>query len=1020
MRLGALRKGELISKANQLYEIINERKEEKKSQLISQGLFSGTNSRVSYEFIEMDDLEDELIQVFANYYCMNNYGYSLQDERVLLKVGLAGMCQLIKSPHYMRSYRNTYRDLTGLEPDNKFYSILEEAFSVEGILPPDWELLKGTSFRYKDVLVNEAGIPENLISDLITFFLLYWKYFRSRTVQEVLNEFENKRISDNFKFENKDFNEIKIAYKSIKEYPRKVVRVITQLSEVCELLQNGEYNEEEINNVEVVETINHILSFDMFRILPRKDSLKTLYSKILNQVTPDKFRKILSSKPTQLLVKTPEGEYIKNYNYDEIQLGEHSIANITYNVVLDRNLSANELINWPYEKLVKFEETFGYRSITYFRVTYGMYRGGKIYPLYHNGIFQGYFWYGAIPKGLPVKIGDEQIQPSEPIYYNAHFKYYWDENMQTYQFKVSMTDIRLYIPQYKNRQLTLKGNFSNTSKDFLLDSIGTREIEKFDFNIDCGLYEENRTFTIYLKESCEHVKIKDLDVGKFNPIYCFSKANKSLVSPREHLYGNSDFLVFISPGCHEEIIIDSNVATIKQYPTNIFRAYRITWEDSRQPLSFCIGEYKWTFKESVIFYLRDIETIVDEEELEENLLKEYTSFEQVNYELVTNLPETELRDTYLVISYGEGKYREVKLASVIEKKEMRYLIYGAAIKRNIGLQAHYIGRIILSFSYKQKRIYEQHLIIFPSIMVEEIRNLYIEGEGVEVKLTSDIECFYHEGDYRRTIVKRLGTAKISSDDDILKADEFISEELLPDLDRFYSFKYTPSVLAYRFVNCISSERKFISTNTISYNDLEHYTLEILGRNNGKVKLFFNSNIQELLLDPYGIIQFNLKSLKDLITRRNSRLEIKQLDRDVFIQVKWEPKVYGITQLNTDITNEAGFEIDYEGPSDTSLLINLVDNYGDILHSEKLTCLGKRTKLRKLYEIPDSCNGTEILINIAYEFDEDSLISQLVYKVVTNKWYNDIEMYSREQFVSDMKRYSSITGEFVRKKIKGGR
>ena len=175
MKFKKLTSNETLKLTNKLIEELNKRKKITKQEFISQGYIKSTE-RLTYENLDMSDLETDLLQVLYSYHSSGqNKFYSVEQSKIE-SICLAAMCHFIKSEHHIRAYTKDYEALTGLKVDGRLYRILENGFKKEGILPKNWDKMKG--FRYKDTLINETGIPKYLANDILDLFKIYWKNLR--------------------------------------------------------------------------------------------------------------------------------------------------------------------------------------------------------------------------------------------------------------------------------------------------------------------------------------------------------------------------------------------------------------------------------------------------------------------------------------------------------------------------------------------------------------------------------------------------------------------------------------------------------------------------------------------------------------------------------------------------------------------------------------------------------------------------------------------------------------------------
>lgn len=1011
----------------ELYNEIEYRIQYEKSQFLSAGYIQ-EDERVTYEHIDMDDLEDRLIIVLANIHQNISLNLFLQDEKkIVLKICLAAICQIIKSKYYLNSIGNTYRELTGLEFNSKmYYGILETAFGLEGILPSNWDEIKGQSFRFKDVLIHEAGIPASLAKKLVAFFLLYWKYMRNIPNEKFFYNSEEYRSKSNFHFETNDYNNFWSLYEELSGYPQKFFKVMTQLEKICKFLENNEYEEEDLDNPEVINGINQKIGFNIYTLLPRKDSLSFLYKQVLNKIAPGKLMRILSRKPREFYITTPSESRVKVSNYREYEFGKHMISGVEYTVVPDTAISIDNLISWKFDEIIYNDEKIGYRSYCPFEVKFGKNRINKALPLYSNGIIKGYFWYGQKLDGLPLFINKKLIAPLKPIYYNKYLRYYWDENLRSYGFRIKLTDIRMYLPNYRNRHIEMTCEHSKGVENFVLDRIGCREIEKVQFIIDNNWDGSHLEVKLNLKELNAVETIDAFTVEYGNSLLCFNTLTKSHVPPKEYAFGVDKLILFIPKTINSIIEYDEEIATLKKYPSDLFDIYSITWQKKDVSLSFNIGNDRWIFKQPLRFYLANIQGDANtEDEQNESEYEQYNDLSSLTYEVYTNISIEELLSkVYLLVFLNDKTHKEIKLSKVLRIFNNKIVLQGQKIIDSLWLNKEYIGSIILSFNYKQVTIYEKNIKIFPKISIENINQIFIEGEKVKAKLKSSHPCFYVDGSYVNQDERTIGTAKLVYENGKVKSESCEDEIFLSGVDSYFKLNFNPKVLGFRFER--KSDNSIYQNKLIKYNDIDNYRLIINGIPENKGYLSISDLKKEVKLDQSGNVKINLEDIKSFIYNSKTYMKIKQDHREIEITIDWQPNVFNINQLNNEITDTVKFKLDYEGPRNTSLWFEAVDSSARFICKYEVKCIGKRVIKDISIELPQNYNSNEIVVYGYFSPDGEDSFAELSYRVssenktlsedLEGEIYLQSEKYIFNDFISDMERISSLTKKFAKKEF----
>ena len=531
MKFRKLTVNEILKLTDELLTEINKRKEITKEEFIKKGYIT-KEERLTYENIDTTDLEEKLLLVLYNYHTNSNYRINQSKKNNIEKVCLAAMCQFIKGEHHIRAYTKDYENLTKAKVDGRMYNILESSFKIENILPKNWDRMKG--FRYKDTLINETGIPKHLANDLIELFKIYWKNLRHFEFEYVFENID-KIINKNYIWNVKEVEKLKECYKILSEYPQKVTKVIKQLSDVCTLLEEGNYYEEDLSKDSVVNAINKVLKFDIFSILPRKESLKLLYIQILSKVSIKKFEYIMQRAPIGTQIRIPDKREISSRQYKDMQLGIHNINSPIYRiytVLPHTSLSINKLLEFDKDSFTKTKEThIGYMSNKKFKVNLGKNKIEESYPLYDNFRLKGYYWYGKILNATPIIINNNVYEPDKFVDYIPMFKYHYNNITNTYSYNLVLNNFKVYLKSYSNEKIIIKCNYSEEIKHVAIDKEGYIENKRLVFNINkkidtkpinVQLYHNNKgDYDLLYEDSIKNIDdinqyVKNLERNNYN------------------------------------------------------------------------------------------------------------------------------------------------------------------------------------------------------------------------------------------------------------------------------------------------------------------------------------------------------------------------------------------------------------------------------------------------------------------------------------------------------------------------
>jgi len=619
----------------ELFEIIKAKRQETEyHQNIYDKSFTG---RVRFEHLELGDIYERLVKVvpqIERYYKHFTYvEYGHDDISLLTKtnsVYLAAICEMIKQ-EYNGGTHKTYVHVTGNSSSNKYYKILENAFKSEGILPEDWNQRKKTSRRrYNDVLIQESGIPPKLVSNIISFFLIFWKYFRNMPSFERNNFFlelsNSNDLSNYFIFQQKDRIKLLELYEEIKDYPSKVNQVISRLEEISNCFENEDFD---LNaNVEdVYKRICERLHYDIFSIFPRKvkSLLSELYNIFMNRVTITKFKRIMKNFPPNTRVKLPNGKYSTVNQYSKVILGRHELFNVIYEVVPDTSIGLADILVMPMNN-INFLGTnrFIYISKEPFTVKYGVefYEPLKIII----DKFQGFIWYGALPKGFPIEIDGKHIEPEEEIYWNLNISYDYSYEYKTYILTAYIPILRIYKYEYKNKRVIIQCDQSDRTIYRYIDRNGYLGTEALQFPLtssDDGII----CVKIFVNE--ELVDSKSLLLDK---TYVFDRVTKERLLNTRKISTSGHLLIFTIYNCNVQFIPEVVLKQYNRYSHLNYHVHRFFLERSDSEFELVINKEKWDFSGVIDIYLvrcNDINT-------EDDSLSEVYSLDECKMLLVCN------------------------------------------------------------------------------------------------------------------------------------------------------------------------------------------------------------------------------------------------------------------------------------------------------------------------------------------------------------------------------------------------
>ncbi len=812
MNFQKLSVNEIKKLTDELVEELNERKEVIRGDFIKHGYIK-EGERLTYENIDMTDIEEKLLLILYNYHSNGKYQIKQITKNKIEKICLAAMCQFIKSEHHIRAYTKDYEKLTKLKVDSRLYNILENAFEKEGILPKNWDSMKG--FRYKDTLINETGIPKYLANDLIDLFKVYWKNLRQFDFQYVYENID-QILAKNYIWDVKEVNILRENYDKLSEYPRKVSKVIKQLSDVCILLEEGNYYEEDLAKDEVVKAINKILKFDIFRILPRKESLKVLYIQILSKVSVNKFKNIIQNVPLSTRIRIPDKSEKTSRQYINMQLGIHNINSPIYRiytVLPHTSLSINKLLEFKNDQYTEVKDAYiGYRSNKKFNITLGKYKIEESYPLYDNFRLKGYYWYGKVQNAVPVIINNQIYEPNEFIGYNPIFKYYYNYRLNSYSYNLILNNLKVYLPAYSNENIAIRCNYSEEIKYIPIDKDGYVANKRFIFNIN-----------------------KKLDANPINIEIYHYKNNQYDILYKEDIETVNDISLYIN--------------NLEKYNYN------------KTNFEYSLKQKDWKFNDNVIFHIEEYSTDKNK--------------------VITNIKDV-LNSVEVLSNYKE-KYNQFILNEITIKEDNKLFVCHEKLKNKVGVKKGDSAKINLKFMYKYENIFEANIITLSNIEIKLDSPIYIDRDLINIEIK-----------HKENVFKEQGVVELYKSKDLIIPKLIPISIYIEDIDTYSTQYIKPDILGFVVRDKYNNDAMDIDS--IHYDNIDRYTIEIQTSKSEEIEMFINDNKVE---NELGII-IDLSKYKEKFNLAENKIYIKQLGKTLEFTILKDIKNPILKSINKDL------------------------------------------------------------------------------------------------------------------------
>lgn len=1010
----------------ELFEIIKvKRKENEYQQTFYDRSFTG---RVRFEHLDLSDIYERLVKVvphierYYNYLKYNNYEH---DNISLLKktnaVYLAAICEMIKQ-EYNGGTHKTYVHVTGANSSSKYYKILENAFKTEGILPEDWDQRKQTSRRrYNDVLIQESGIPPKLVSNIIRFFLIFWKYFRNMPNFERNNFFlelsNGNDLSSYFIFQQRDRIKLLKLYEEIKDYPSKVNQVILRLEEISNCFENEEFDLN-TNIDDVYKRICERLHYDIFSIFPRKvkSLLNELYNILMNRVTITKFKRIMKNFPPNTRVKLPNGKYSTVRQYSKVILGRHELFNVIYEVVPDASIGLDDILEMPMNNINFLgSERFIYISRKPFTVKYG----GELYEPLKIIVdkFQGFIWYGVLPRGFPIEIDGKHIEPEEEIYWNLNVSYNYSYDDRTYRLTAYIPILRIYKYEFKNKRVIIQCDQSNKTIYKYIDRNGYLGTEALHFpltSVDEGIV-------------CVKILIDEELIDKkyimVDNTYIFDYITKERLLNTRKITTSGHLLIFTIYDCNVRFIPEIVLNQYKRYSFLNYHIHRYSIVPTSSEFELVVYNEKWNFTGIVDIYLVYCN---DELNSGDNGIREVYSLDECKMLLVCNGVSEEDYKKIIIIVEKDNYMWKFYFDEITTFDDGKILINIENVKNKVMKKINMIGKWYFTVYFNGKKLNTISFNIIPRINIKPLKDMFMEGELVKVVLESEYPIFYSTDSEDLSCSKliNLGSASITDNKELI-GEPLIGYVSLAGFDYEWQFEYRPKLWGIRLLNNDS----FVKGNRIDINDICDFE-------KSEIILFSEEErIFEILINNASIRKIQCRNIK-YISLKDYQHFFKEVNEVTFsyneqktsVKIVWHPSI--TFSRIVDFFDRYEIIYDYFGPPNIIYYVKIVteDNY--ILFEDKYLTTNDEKEIS--FTIRNSYKLNNIINIYIFNYNYDicdyrkiklatkttSLKDVLLSKNIFFKEASNITLVTniKKELKDEIKRLMKAAEEFARKEL----
>lgn len=914
--------------------------------------------RVTFEHLDLGDIYERLVKVapqIERYYgYLTSFDYGHDGVSLSTKtnsVYLAAICEMIKQ-EYNGGTHKTYVYVTGASSSNKYYKILESAFNSEGILPEDWNQRRQTSRRrYNDVLIQESGVPPRLVSNIISFFLIFWKYFKNMPKSErdsfFLELSECNDLSSYFIFQQKDKLRLLELYEEIKDYPSKVNQVISRLEEISNCFENEEFDLN-TNVDDVYKRICERLHYDIFSIFPRKTKslLNELYNIFMNRVTITKFKRIMNNFPPNTSIKLPNGKYSSVKQYTKVIFGRHELFNIVYEVVPDASIGLDELIAMPMNHVNFLDnKRFIYISREQFTVKYG----GELYEPLKIIVdkFQGFVWFGALPKGFPIEIDGKHIEPEEEVYWNLNISYDFSYEYKAYRLTAYIPILRIYKYEYKNKRVIIQCDQSNRTIYRYIDRNGYLGTEALQFpltSVDEGII----CVRIFVDE--ELIDRKNLVLDK---TYIFDRTTRECLLNTRKLATSGQLLIFTLYDCDMQFIPEVALKQYNRYSYLNYHIHRFSLATSNSEFQLVVNKEKWNFSGVIDIYLVRRNDGLNSED---DSISEVYSLDECKMLLACNGVSEEDYAKIIIIVEKDNYMWKFGFNEITVFDNSSILINNGNIKNKIRKTTNMIGKWYFTAYFCGKKLNTLCFNIIPRINIKPLKDMFMEGESVKAVLESEYPVFYstNSEDFSCSKLIDLGKAKIT-DDKGLVGESLVSYVGLVGFDVEWKVEYRPKLWGIRLLDNNSNLIKGSRVDIRDSSDFEKNIIALFSEEKNTFELLINNVSKQKILCK-GIEYISLKDYKQLFKEVNE-ITIVCDGQETSVKVVWQPSITFSKVISSFDMAEVIY--DYYGPPNIVYYVKIADEGNNIqFEYEHITVNGEnelRVTIRNSYKLNNKIN-----------------------------------------------------------------
>ena len=858
-----------------LFYVIDKIEFEAINELSSLEKLSDHEERLSQEQIDYSSIYERLKNILIpsiNYY---SYFHDEQKRKMAEKVFFVAICEMIKQD-YSRGMLITLRSVTGQVEinTNRYYDLLQRVSDSQELV-----IEKANGRRlFEKTYILQTGIPKNLTKYVTRMFKIYWRYFREMAVQDRRDEIHRylygEELSEVYIVDPKDANVFEDYRNYLKDFPEKSIRVFDRLDDIFVALDECSELISIDSRVELVETINEKVGFDISTVL-RDSELVDIYYSYLQQIPISKFLKIINNLPKNEIVILPEGQSKRVESISEKKLccGVYKIRGNRYDVVIDPVISLDDILAMPCNQIIQLsKDYYCYVSRNYFEVEYD---GRDIRP--RRFIYKGQerqVWFGKLAPASMAYVDGNRLLSSEICKRSIVVKKYFDYDIRESRLQIKINSIKVSSPQYKFKKLT----FSVNEREPELLAVGDVNGKFYRDGIHIEV-DETREYAInyFVNEDCifyENVILKKN--------YLFDKwIGTEYLSNSTNGSHSGEFIYF----SEEELNTDEVKYDISNsYVANGYFIYEFIAQTKETKIDIAGNNYLFDKAGKPALYI-----CTDDGQ------QQYFDYpEKIEFQVI-NLSEE--NQYFICIENDNGVYKYVAEQKAYRLEDL--------------LEEFKSGKWNISLWEKQKKYDEVSFTIIPKLIAHQ-RNISMEGSDVEIEIFASEECFVSSvGGNCNNIFSSIGQAELIMENGNISSAEIEHYVYLDKYELCKKITFRPQVWSVRIkeADCETWERK----QQFAINPIKAHDIKMAVLTNASFNIYVNGKAKDL--EP-GINDIDIINTIGSLRKRN---EIVFTDDNY----SWKE----IITCNTiykykDITlnDDAVITFQYNGPISENLVI----------------------------------------------------------------------------------------------------